>query len=233
MTSVDENLRRYYLNAMGIQCWQELDVPGVASEVSSQVETRNDASGNLESLESEVQKCQKCKLHETRKQALAGQFNPSSSIMFVLLSPNESDENTGQLCSGDARVLFEKMLKAIDIAIEDVSITSLLKCRVPDLHTVSTAEIQHCNEYLKQQIDSVSPELLVVLGDTAARCILQRDSFLDELRDELNADDIEHLLRYENVPMYFSYSPHELLQNPENKRKAWSDLQRIQSLSCA
>jgi DNA polymerase len=239
MTSVDENLRLYYLNAMGIQCWQALDVPDAASEDYSQIETTDVAAdithditaGDLQSFESRVQQCRKCRLHESRKQALVGQLNPSSSMIFVLLAPDEDDDNAGQLCTGDARVLFAKMLNAINIAIDDVSITSLLKCRVPDLHTVSTAEVQHCNGYLRQQIKDINPELLVVLGDTAARCMLQRDRSLDDLRDEYNDGDIAGLLHYEGVPVYLSYSPQELLLNPDNKRKAWADLQQIQALT--
>ena len=148
--------------------------------------------------------------------------------MFVLLSPDKSDDESGVLCAGESFDLFSKMLAAINISIDDVYITSLLKCHVPDLHTVFTSEVHHCNNYLSQQICIVKPDLLIVLGDTAVRCALQKDADLDKLRDELNTVDVSNSFRFEGVPLFVSYSPQELLRKAESKRKAWADLKMIQ-----
>jgi len=43
----------------------------------------------------------------------------------------------------------------------------------------------------------------------------------------MNADSQNQI---ESVPLFVSYSPQELLQQAENKRKAWSDLQQLQQL---
>jgi len=120
------------------------------------------------------------------------------------------------------------MLAAINVAIDDVYITSLLKCSVPATHTVSTTELHHCNDYLKQQIKSVQPKLVIVLGETAARCMLQSTMTLDDLRATTNIN--EKNTEYESIPLFVSYSPQELLNAPAGKRKAWSDLQQIQKI---
>ena len=127
------------------------------------------------------------------------------------------------------------MLAAINVSIDDVYITSLLKCSVPGSHTVSIGEVSHCSDYLKQQVSLVQPRLLIVLGDTAARCLLRNDSPIDELRASVNAgkinDNSDATLAanlFESIPLLVSYSPQELVAQPENKRKAWHDLQQIQ-----
>ena len=101
-----------------------------------------------------------------------------------------------------------------------------MKCSVQINHTVSPKEIQSCNEHLKQQIQLIQPKLLVVLGETAVRCLLQKDLSIDDCR--ARNEGMQH--RIESVPLFVSYSPEELLQRPENKRKAWSDLQQLQKI---
>lgn len=231
---LDENTRRYYLDVMGIQCWELIDSQQSGNkqeEVSTFDDSNRDvAVTNSSSIAETIQQCTKCGLHKTRKQALAGRGNQSAELLFVVLSPNASDDESGIVCGGEADVLFSKMLAAINIDINDVYLSSLLKCSVPINHTVSPKEIQSCIDHLRLQIQQIQPKLLVVLGETAVRCLLQKDLSIDDYRamnDELPAVPYSKL---GSVPLFVSYSPEELLQQPENKRKAWSDLQQLQKM---
>lgn len=223
---LDENTRRYYLDAMGIQCWETLPTQEIEDNGLSEEKVVERSA--LPLLEIAVKQCEKCSLHKTRKQAILGRGDQQSDLMFVLLSPTEKDEENAVICTGEANTLLTKMLTAIDVSINDVYITSLLKCHVPSNHTASSEEFKNCRTYLKQQIKLVQPKLLVVLGETSARYILQSDLVLDDMRDETNDKSNDNL--FESVPIFVSYSPQELLLMPENKRKAWSDLQKIQKI---
>jgi len=253
--SLDENTRRYYLDAMGIQCWQALDFKrpedaqhvdkdaapehaiGEYAETYINKQSRDAELITWPQVDSKIQHCEQCQLHKTRKQAVTGRGNQSAELMFILLSPSTDDDKAGVLCSGEAEVLLTKMLAAINIPINDVYLSSLLKCSVPLNHTVSRKEIQVCNNYLKQQIQLVKPKLLVVLGETAIQCLLQKNLSLDDHRamndtvtiEAMNkAADNEPRHQFDSIPLFVSYSPQELIHHPENKRKAWSDLQRLQ-----
>ena len=249
-TVVDENTRRYYLDVMGVQCWQLLDSDNqqtLVQQLDQVTETVTDNSDNdtdvinqpvsrdlnWPQLDSTIQQCERCPLQQTRKQALTGKGNPSAELMFVVLAPTLDDAASGTVLSAAANDLFAKMLSAINVVIDDVYITSLLKCTVPAQHTVSPYEIQQCNSYLKQQVQLVQPKLIIVLGDTAIRCLLQKDATLDELRELINVDpaaDVVSINNFESVPLFVSYSPDELLLQPDNKRKAWLDLQQLQKI---
>jgi len=228
--SPDENTRRHYLDMMGIQCWESIDSQQESGEqddvLTVEGNNRDVVAENYLQIEETIQQCTKCQLYKTRKQALAGRGNLSAELMFVVLSPGISDDGSGVICGGEANVLFSKMLSAINIDINDVYLSSLLKCAVPMNHTVSPKEIQSCNNYLKQQIQLIQPKLLIVLGETAVRCLLQKNLSIDDCR-AMN-DDMSH--EVESVPLFVSYSPEELLQQPENKRKAWSDLKLLQKI---
>jgi DNA polymerase len=118
------------------------------------------------------------------------------------------------------------MLAAINVDIDDVYITSLLKCSVPARHTVSAKEVKQCFTHLKQQIQLMQPKLLIVLGETAIRCLLQKNMSLDDFR----AMNTKSPFEIDSVPVFVSYSPQELLQQPEYKRKAWTDLQQLKKM---
>ena len=232
---LDENTRRYYLDVMGVQCWQSLepalqknDDHDVEQDVSSDRDVTD--TGWLQ-LEQNIHKCEQCVLHESRKQALTGRGNQSADLMFVLLAPDDSDDDKGLICSDAADELFTRMLAAIDIDIDDVYISSLLKCAVPASHTISPKEIRSCNEYLKQQIQLIRPELIIVLGETAVRCLLQKDLAIDDYRAmNPGVDEPGQSYQFESIPMFVTYSPRELILQAENKRKAWSDLQQLQAM---
>ncbi|MBE9564217.1 MAG: uracil-DNA glycosylase [Proteobacteria bacterium] len=244
---MDESTRRYYLDAMGIQCWQliEQSIEKVqpeaqhsaqaVAETSVDYSTGTDAVPTSETgwskIDGDINQCASCQLHKSRKQSLTGRGNQSAGIMFVMLSASPDDDETGILCSGESEILFSKMLTAINISLNDVYITSLLKCSVPLNHTVSPKEIQSCNKYLKQQIQLVKPKLLVILGEIAIQCLMQKNLSLDEYRDMYNGvAKNEAAQQLDSVPLFVSYSPQDLILNPDNKRKAWSDLQRLQEL---
>lgn len=248
MKVMDENTRRYYLDVMGIQCWESLDAAQPRGENhhikndmradDNQVDADRDVAStdrlpditNWPLLESAVQQCNICQLHNTRKQAILGRGNQAAELMIILLSPEISDDTCGLLCSGEAHELLNKMLGAIAVSIDDVYLTSLLKCAVPVGHAVSPDELRQCNAYLQQQIRLIGPRQLVVLGETAARCLLQKDQPLDDLRTLINSAGKNNRAEYASLPLLISYSPQELLQQPENKRKAWQDLQQLQKM---
>ncbi len=225
---IDENIRRYYLDVMGIQCWELIDPAEQENDELNTAEAVEADGLSMPSLENVIQQCNKCQLYKGRRQAISGRGEQSAELMLVLLSPDANDDEAALICSGAANDLLAKMLAAIDVSVDEVYITSLLKCNVPVTHTVSTTELHHCNQYLKQQIQLVQPKLLVILGETAARCMLQKNLSLDDLRDATNASVPSG--QFESVAMFVSYSPQELMRQPNNKRKAWQDLQQIQKI---
>jgi len=236
---MDENTRRYYLDTMGIQCWQTAAAQQPVQQSGVQPQQHIDEviepevkpvaeQGDRDvhqpdwpTFEAAVAQCEQCALRTSTHLPVAGSGNRSSDLMFVLLAPAADDA----LLTEQAQALFVKMLSAINIAFDDVYITSLLKCPVPVNHTISVKEVLSCRQHLKQQIRMVAPRQLVVLGDTAVRCLLQKNQSLDELRDIYNQSQQS----LEDTLLFLSYSPEELLFQVEDKRKAWTDLQQLQA----
>jgi uracil-DNA glycosylase family 4 len=69
------------------------------------------------------------------------------------------------------------------------------------------------------EVSHHQPSLLLILGETTAQRFLNTSEPLDTLRGRLHEM---------HPPMIITYSPTELTLNPENKKKAYHDLQLAQ-----
>ena len=219
---MDEQLRRYYLDQLGIQCWQPVTQQADESPVA-------EASQPVLTLEQSIAQCTACPLHEQSTPALPGRGAPDADVLVLLMAPSNEDTEAGQICSGEQGDLLGKMLAAIGLSDDQVYITSLLKHSIPERHTITPAEVGACRRYLEEQLASVRPGFILILGELVTRCFFQQDKTLDVFRDEINVDQHAACSRYGDAHVLVSYSPRELLTNPADKRKAWQDLQLLQA----
>lgn len=225
------NLQLQYLEAMGIQFWQHRDQetenniqPGPAAEAVSVPQTLERSSVETEvltspasevPLENAIAGCTACELYQNRQHVNVAEGEPGVRFMFVTLAP-VSD----QFLSQAASELFTKMLGAIGLQRSQIYLTSLLKCPPEKNRAPRTTELICCEGFLHQQIEKVKPELVIALGETVAQHLLVSKKPLDELR--------QAAYQYQNIPVMAMHHPDSLLTNPEDKRKAWHDLQKIQ-----
>mgnify|MGYP001822828152 CR=1 FL=1 len=230
---MDEQLRRYYLDQLGIQCWQavaQAEAVARAEHESLHVEADQPVLTPALTLEQAVQQCTACPLHEESGVALAGRGAADADVLVLLISPSTQDQEARQICSGEQGVLLDKMLAAIGLTGDQVYITSLLKHSVPDQHTITPAEVDACRQFLDQQLASIRPRFILTLGDLVTRCFLQQDKALDVFREDININQDSRSAQYRDARLLVSYSPQELLLHPADKRKAWQDLQLLQTL---
>lgn len=84
------------------------------------------AEKTWEILEGACYSCRKCKLWETRNNVVIGKGNKNADIMFIGEGPGQQEDLTGIPFVGPAGQLLDKMLKAIDLTIDDVYILQIL-----------------------------------------------------------------------------------------------------------
>ena len=79
------------------------------------------AFASPEELQQQAAACATCSLHSQRKQALSGYGAMPARLMVISLNPAPSDDETGQLISGQHGRLLDNMLAAIGLAPEQVT----------------------------------------------------------------------------------------------------------------
>ncbi len=75
---------------------------------------------------------------------------------------------------------------------------------------------------LRNQIETIAPKALLLLGEVAAQAVLGTDHELAALRNKRHT--------YLSIPAIVTYHPAMLLAKPELKRQSWADLQKFRDL---
>lgn len=224
------NNRGYYLDQLGIERWvlrrsiAPQDSIDSSTDLSQSQEIKGSLqeAGSLASLKKKVCDCQKCPLHTTRTQTVFARGSESAQVMIIGEAPGFYEDKAGKPFVGKAGGLLDKMLASIGLGEESVYIANVLKCRPPNNRDPVEDEIKACTTYLMQQIDILSPKLILALGRFAGQFIIQSAMPLGKMRNKIH--------HYRDIPVIVSYHPAYLLRNPADKKKTYIDLSAVLNL---
>ena len=115
-------------------------------------------------LEEKIKKCCSCQLRGTCAQVVPGEGSPQAEIMFVGEAPGAEEDRQGRPFVGAAGKFLDEMLGMIGLKRENVFIANILKCRPPANRDPIPEEVAACWPWLLQQIKTINPKLIVLLG---------------------------------------------------------------------
>lgn len=123
-----------------------------------------DAVTVLGQVAQQVQVCEKCELHHSRKHGVPGEGPPDAQIMFLGEGPGFHENEQGRPFVGAAGKFLEELLASIGLTREKVFITNVVKCRPPGNRDPQYEELQACGDYLERQMAAINPKVIVTLG---------------------------------------------------------------------
>ena len=126
----------------------------------------------LDSIAEDVKVCEKCKLCETRTNAVPGKGKFDADIIFVGEAPGKNEDIHGEPFVGAAGKRLDMILEDTGIDRKDVYITNIVKCRPPKNRVPSKKEEESCNDFIKQEIEIINPKIICVMGNTAYGTLL-------------------------------------------------------------
>ncbi|HEX8520710.1 MAG TPA: uracil-DNA glycosylase, partial [Tepidisphaeraceae bacterium] len=132
--------------------------------------------------EKEVKGCPRCRLCETRTNTVFGEGDPDAPVMFIGEGPGENEDKTGRPFVGRAGELLDRQIAAMGFAREQVYIANVVKCRPPGNRQPAPDEAATCTPYLERQIEIIRPKVIVTLGLSAARYMLDTKETMGRLR---------------------------------------------------
>jgi len=173
----------------------------------------------LLALREELGECTRCKLAGGRTRLVFGVGNPQAELMFVGEGPGADEDRQGEPFVGRAGQLLTKMIEAMGYRRGDVYIANVVKCRPPENRNPEPDEMDACEPFLRGQIAAIRPRVIVALGKTAVQALLRDTTAISRLRGRW--------FSYEGVRLMPTFHPAYLLRSPDEKRKAWEDLQHV------
>ena len=201
----------------------DVDPAGIPASMTSPVPDSDEArAALLTEFNRETCTCLKCPLGETRTNHVFGVGNPNASLMLIGEAPGAEEDRQGEPFVGRAGQLLNRILAAIEFRREDVYIANILKCRPPGNRDPRPEEVGACEPHLHRQIELIQPVVICALGRIAAQTLLKTKKPLGKLREKIH--------RYQGRPLVVTFHPAALLRNPNWKRPAWEDVQRLKKI---
>jgi DNA polymerase len=100
-----------------------------------------------------------------------------------------------------------------------VYIANVLKCRPPENRAPLPDEVANCLPYLLSQIEMIQPKVIVALGATAMKALLDVQLGITKIRGNWYS--------FRDIPMMPTFHPAYLLRNPDAKKAVWKDMQAV------
>lgn len=159
-----------------------------------------------------------CGLKKTAKTTVFEDGNRQAKIMLIGEAPGRDEDMQGKPFVGRAGQLLDKMLAAITLDRNHVYIANILPWRPPGNRTPTAAEMELCKPFVTRQIELVQPELLVFLGGSSAKNLLDTTDGILKLRGKWRTYSSAQ------IPALPTLHPAYLLRQPAQKKLAWRDL---------
>ena len=173
----------------------------------------------FEQIHAEIGDCTRCPLHLERTHVVHTEGNRKARLMFVGEAPGADEDMQARPFVGRAGQLLTKIIEAIGLKREEVLIGNVNRCRPPGNRAPTTEEATTCKPYLLREIAIVQPKVIVVLGNTAMKNLLDTREGITRLRGRFQD--------YKGIKVMPTFHPAYLLRDPSKKRETWEDLKMV------
>ena len=170
----------------------------------------------------EVSTCKACTLCEGRTNVVFGEGNPHARVMIIGEAPGKNEDLQGKPFVGAAGKFLDELLEVAGLKREDVFIANVLKCRPPSNRNPKPEEIEACATFLRQQTQTISPDVIVTLGNFATQFILRTGVGITHLRGT-----VQRAGRFLVLPVFH---PAAAIYDRSKRDVLLSDFERVGSL---
>lgn len=176
----------------------------------------------LAEIREEVSTCKACLLCEGRTNVVFGEGNPHARVMIIGEAPGKNEDLQGKPFVGAAGKFLDELLEVAGLKREDVFIANVLKCRPPSNRNPKPEEIEACATFLRQQTQTISPDVIVTLGNFATQFILRTGVGITHLRGT-----VQRAGRFLVLPVFH---PAAAIYDRSKRDVLLSDFERVGSL---
>ena len=177
----------------------------------------------------ELQNCKLCDLYKTRLNALVGEGNNNADIMLIAQAPGELEDKENKMFIGPSGKMLDKLFQYAQISRDEIYMTNLIKCNLPQNRRPKQKEIKVCSKYLDEEINEINPKILVPLGYYATKYLFEKYSLNEFTKNEF-PKLIGNIFSTENRKIYPLSHPASLLYHSEYIDKSIENLKILESL---
>lgn len=192
---------------------------GLFGDLTPSAETLSKSTESFEQIWADLGDCTRCPLHQGRTNIVHTEGNRRARLMFVGEAPGADEDAQARPFVGRAGQLLTKIIESLGLKREEVLIGNVNRCRPPGNRPPTQEEAAMCKPFLLREIASVQPEVIVVLGNTAMRNLLETREGITKLRGRFQD--------FKGIKIMPTFHPAYLLRDPSKKRETWEDLKKV------
>src|SRR5215813_5876161 len=192
---------------------------GLFGEMARQPERLKASDETFTQIWSDVGNCTRCPLHQERTHVVHTNGNQKARLMFVGEAPGADEDIQAKPFVGRAGQLLTKIIEAIGMKREEVLIGNVNRCRPPGNRAPTPEEASMCKPFLLREIAIVQPAVIVVLGNTAMKNLLDTREGITRVRGKFQD--------FRGIKVMPTFHPAYLLRDPSKKRETWEDLKMV------
>ncbi len=177
----------------------------------------------------ELQNCKLCELYKTRLNALTGEGNKNADIMLIAQAPGELEDKENEMFIGPSGIMLDKLLKHSQISRDEIYMTNLIKCNLPQNRRPKQREIKECSKYLYMEITEIAPKIIVPLGYYATKYMFNKNEF-DEFSKKEFPELIGKIFIAENYKIFPLSHPASLLYHNEFTERSIENFSKLRKL---
>ena len=177
----------------------------------------------LENLKKKILDVSDCELKKNSSQIVLSDGDPASPIMIVGEGPGQKEDEIGKPFVGEAGLLLNKMLEAINIKRPKIYITNVVNYRPPNNRKPEPSEINRYSVFLREHINIIDPKILILMGSTAMEALFGQTLKISKERGKWK----ELIINQKTYLTILTFHPAYLLRQPDQKKFSWADLKII------
>jgi uracil-DNA glycosylase len=187
----------------------------------------------LSTLREAAAGCKGCELWKRGTQTVFGVGSSHARVFMVGEQPGDKEDLQGRPFVGPAGAVLDKALQAAGIDRNDVYVTNIVKHFKWEprgkrrIHKKPNAlEISACRPWLDAEIELARPDVVVLLGASAAQGLLGRDFRVSQRRGEWVQSEIAPFVMATVHPSSILRAPDDESRH-EEMRRFISDLEKV------
>jgi uracil-DNA glycosylase len=187
---------------------------------------------SLKALREAAAGCRGCHLWRPATQTVFGDGRKSSRLMLVGEQPGDREDLAGKPFVGPASRELDRGLEAAGIDRKDAYLTNVVKHfkfeergRRRIHQTPKRFEVEACTPWLEAELEVVEPEVLVLLGATAAKALLGSSFRVTQHRGELLDSEVAPVVTATIHPSAILRAPDDEARQAE--REAFAEDLRV------
>jgi DNA polymerase len=124
--------------------------------------------------------------------------------MIIGEAPGKEEDESGKPFVGATGRFLNHVLEGTGLDRDDFFITNTVKCRPPKNRTPKKLEIETCtSNYLFEQIELLSPKLIMLLGGVAAKTVLGIKTIGEARGKVLEKDGRRYIVGYHPAVRFY------------------------------